>query len=286
MFSFLAGTFFLWRSGLLAGDVCLAVLVCAGSVALVGFIDDYRHLSAGIRICLHTAAAIGVFFFINESFLLNFSGLPINLGIVGDVIAVVSFVWLLNLYNFMDGIDGIAGMETICVAGGGAFIIWLNDGDQAYVLWFLLLVASTGGFLFWNWPPAKIFMGDACSGFLGFVLGLMAIVSSAQGGITVWSWLILLAFFLTDATVTLIRRICRREKFYEAHRSHAYQILSRRLNSHLKVTLVCMFINLFWLFPLACLASYCNEWGVILVLIAFAPLVGLALKLGAGTTDD
>ena len=181
----------------------------------------------------------------------------------------------------MDGIDGIAGVEAICVAGGGALIIRLNNGDAAQSFWLMTLAAATLGFLFWNWPPAKIFMGDACSGFLGFILGIFALVTSATAGINLWSWLILLGIFLTDATITLIRRILRKEKFYKAHRSHGYQILSRRFNSHLKVTLYCLFINIFWLFPLASLASFHSEWGAVCALIAFSPLVTLAFIIGS-----
>lgn len=284
--TFFAGSILQWWNGFIPDNIITGIVICAGLVALVGFLDDHWHLSVGIRFCTHVVCAIGFLFFLNDFPLLPWFDREINFGVTGYVAVTISLVWLLNLYNFMDGIDGIAGVEAICVAGAGAFIIWLNKGDSNYVFLLLLLVASTAGFLFWNWPPAKIFMGDTCSGFLGFVLGLMAIITSADGGISIWSWLILLGFFLSDATITLIRRIFRGEKFYEAHRSHAYQILSRRLNSHLKVTFVCLLINVFWLFPLAYMASYRYEWGVLFALVAFFPLVVFVIKVGAGALNN
>ena len=129
-------------------------------------------------------------------------------------------------------------------------------------------------------------MGDACSGFLGFALGLMAIFTSTEKAINIWSWWILLAVFMTDPTTTLIRRILRGDVWYQAHRSHAYQILSRRLGSHRKVTVDVLLINVFWLLPWAYLAAVFEIWAPIICLVAITPLFALAYRLGAGTTND
>jgi len=129
-------------------------------------------------------------------------------------------------------------------------------------------------------------MGDACSGFLGFVLGLMAIITSLGEAINIWSWLILLAVFIVDATYTLIRRVLQGQKWYDAHRSHAYQILSRRYNSHKKITLAVLAINVLWLFPLAYLSSIQEYWAPVLSLIAISPLVVVAHKAKAGLIND
>jgi Fuc2NAc and GlcNAc transferase len=161
--SFFFGTVFLWWQGLLSASIVWPVIACAGLVALVGLLDDHRHLSAGIRILVHAVSAVGIIYFLDNFPPLPWFGHEIRLGTTGYIVAAVSLVWLLNLYNFMDGIDGIAGIEAICVAGGAALIIRLNNGNPAHAFWLLTLATATLGFLFWNWPPAKIFMGDACS---------------------------------------------------------------------------------------------------------------------------
>jgi Fuc2NAc and GlcNAc transferase len=117
------------------------------------------------------------------------------------------------------------------------------------------LGAASLGFLAWNWPPAKVFMGDAGSAFLGFAFGSLALVTHALGALVIWSWLILLGVFLVDATVTLVRRLLRGERVYEAHRSHAYQHASRRLGSHRTVSVAVGVLNIAWLAPLALLAA-------------------------------
>jgi Fuc2NAc and GlcNAc transferase len=149
-----------------------------------------------------------------------------------------------------------------------------------------LTVATVGGFLLWNWPPARIFMGDAGSGFLGFVLGAMAWTTIAAGELSVWFWLILVGAFFVDATLTLLRRWRRGEPLATAHRSHAYQRLSRRFGSHLKVTLGFLLVNLVWLAPLAWLAALHPSFGAGLTLLAWAPLAVYAWLSGAGLPGD
>jgi Fuc2NAc and GlcNAc transferase len=158
-------------------------------------------------------------------------------------IGVVAFVlvWLLNLFNFMDGIDGIAASEAIFVSSAGAFFSWLMGSDNISII-LLILAASTTGFLALNWPPAKIFMGDVGSNFLGLIIGVIAYASILEGA-SVWIWLILLAVFLVDSGVTLLRRILNGEKWHEAHCSHAYQHAAKKWG-HKKVTISVILINI------------------------------------------
>ncbi len=144
---------------------------------------------------------------------------------------------------------------------------------------------SSLGFLVWNWPPARIFLGDVGSGFLGIVIGFLAVFSVSSGQLPLWSWLILSAVFLVDATVTLLRRVIRRERWYEAHRSHAYQHLSRRFKSHLKVVWAVCAVNIFWLFPLALIAAFFPGYTFLCMFFAFSPLIWGAIRLGAGLPD-
>ena len=263
-----------WRSLLFGGAI----------IAAVGFIDDVKHIRARWRFLAHLSAA-----FLSLSLLPSLPdiiifGLSLDLGIFGYVFFGVSLVWFVNLFNFMDGIDGIAGIEAITVLSGGALILFVQD-QVAWLTLFSYLAVCVAGFLVWNWPPAKVFMGDACSGYLGFTLGLLAIVTSMEGAINLWAWLILCGVFIVDATTTLIRRMIRGGKWYEAHRSHAYQILSRRLGSHQKISVGVMIINVFWLLPLAFLAAIFPYWGLLICCIALLSLVMLAIRVGAGTSD-
>ena len=184
----------------------------------------------------------------------------------------------------MDGIDGVAGIEAITTLGGASLILYLQ-GQNDWLALFGFLSSCVAGFLVWNWPPAKVFMGDACSGFLGFTLGLFAIVTSLDDSINIWVWLILFGVFVVDATITLIRRVARGEKWYEAHRSHTYQILSRRYSSHGKVTLGVLITNIFWLLPLGFLAAVYPVWALAICCVALTPLLILALSVGAGKRE-
>jgi Fuc2NAc and GlcNAc transferase len=181
----------------------------------------------------------------------------------------------------MDGIDGIAGVEAITVAACAAGLLILS-GETALSIWILSLVFACLGFLVWNWPPAKIFMGDVGSGFLGVTLGGFALITSNQSELTVWTWLILLGVFLVDSTVTLVTRMARGAKWYEAHRSHAYQHLAIKYNSHKKVTIGVLIVNIAWLFPWAWLSVIYPGMGIVFVVVAYLPLIVVAIVNGAG----
>lgn len=250
-------------------------------VAAVGFADDRYRLSASVRLVGHFAAAL---------WLLAWTGLP-TVRVFGlvvepawlvEVAAATYLVWLLNLTNFMDGIDGIAGVEVISVGACGAFVCAVAAPDSTEWAIALALVASTLGFLIWNWPPAKIFMGDAGSGFLGLMLGALSLQAGLLAPMLFWSWVILLGTFVVDASVTLLRRLLRGERLHEAHRSHAYQHAALLCKSHLPVVLVVGGLNLGWLFPIALLVALGTLEAGLGLLIAYTPLVGVALWFKAG----
>ena len=196
--------------------------------------------------------------------------------------AFAALVWLTNLFNFMDGIDGLAGMEAVCVSGLGAFLL-LRDGLPSGAQLSLMLCAASLGFLVWNWPPAKIFMGDVGSGFLGFTLGTLALFSSKTNSTLVWPWLILLAAFLVDATHHSVAShvLCARAgtKLIAVTRIN---MPPWRFGSHAKVTLAVAAINIGWLFPLAWAASHYPKAAPIFAAVAVIPLVYLTLRFEAG----
>jgi Fuc2NAc and GlcNAc transferase len=271
--------------GAVDGSSLLALLPAGALVAAIGFLDDHRHIPARWRLLGHFVAALWLLGWLGGVPPLPMPWGVLDLGWVGGLLGLVFLVWLLNLYNFMDGIDGIAGLEAISVCLGGALCGWLVGDSQ--LAWLpLILGMAAAGFLVWNFPPARIFMGDAGSGFLGLILGGLALQASWFAPPLVWSWLILLGAFVVDSTFTLIHRLMRGERVYEAHRSHAYQRASRRYGSHLRVSLAVTAINLLWLMPLALLVALGHVPGLLALIVAYAPLVLVVAHLGAGRPDE
>jgi len=282
--TFCAGLAWLATTGKLAMEPAIALIGAGSWVALVGFIDDHRHLPAGLRLCAHFIAAAWALYWIGGLAPLPVFGTELQLGWFGHVAAAIFLVWVLNLYNFMDGIDGIAGIEAVTVALGGA-LIWEITNGSGSVAMPVLLAAASAGFLAWNFPPARIFMGDVGSGFLGLVLSVFAVWSAHEAGRLFWCWVILLGVFIVDSTITLVRRVLRGERFYEAHRSHAYQYASRHFGQHRIVALAAGVINVAWLLPIAALVALEKIDGVVGVVIAYLPLAWLAIRFNAGVKE-
>jgi Fuc2NAc and GlcNAc transferase len=261
----------------------LAWALAGGGIAIsiVGFLDDHFRLAAWPRLLIHSLAAAWALWCLDAMRVPQFGSVGGFWAWVSQGATLVGLVWLTNLFNFMDGIDGLAGMEAVSVSGLGAFLLFRNGlPDYAQVSW--MLAAASLGFLVWNWPPARIFMGDVGSGFLGFSLGVLALFSSKAGPGFLWPWLILLAVFIVDSTVTLLRRMVSRARWYAAHRSHAYQHAALAWGSHAKVTLAAAAINLGWLFPLAWGACRYPAAAPAIAALALAPLVYLTFRLHAG----
>ena len=251
-------------------------------VAFIGRLDDLgRVTSAKLRLVGHfICASIAVWLA---------TGLPalpltesiIDFGVAGDIAAVIYLVWMLNLFNFMDGIDLITGIQTLTTCLGAAILLVVSTDSD---LWLLVAVmaAAIFGFMYFNLPPAKIFLGDVGSGFIGFTIGAISLVVGKNEPLVAWAMIILLGVFVTDATVTLLQRLLTREHVYVAHRTHAYQLLSKKLNHHLPVSVGVGAINLFFLLPIAWLVSESVIVPIFGLLIAYVPLVIVAVLLKAG----
>ena len=279
--SFLLALSYLALVGQLDVETFLALAGGGALVAAIGYRDDRRDLPARVRLIGHFAAAIWATAWIGGIPSLDLGFTVLHWGWVGYAVSVVGIVWLLNLYNFMDGIDGIAASEAVFVAGTGGVLLLSSDA-RGLGLTSLSLAAACVGFLFWNWPPAKIFMGDVGSGFLGYVLAVLAIASDQTTDVSLWVWLVLLSVFVVDATVTLLRRLLQREKVYQAHRSHAYQHITALLGSHVKVTLGVAGINCLGLLPLALIAWNWPNAAPVTAAIAVLLLTSLAIFFNAG----
>ena len=282
--TFLSSLVFLYIGSGLELSVLLSTLGAGLLVAVVGFMDDHGHVHPKWRLLVHFYVAAWGMSWLGGLPTMTVFGHVVHIDWLRYVVIAVALVWLLNLFNFMDGIDGIAASETIFVAGSGLlFASLVGHADLQSVA--IILIGSTLGFLIWNWPPAKIFMGDVGSGFLGIILGLYGYWAFSEGVLSIWCWLIILGVFLVDATFTLMKRIARRAKWYEAHRTHAYQHAARRWG-HLRVTVAVSLINVIWLLPIAYLSNIHRDWGALFIVLAFSPLVVLVSILGAGKEID
>ena len=209
-------------------------------VAVVSLLDDIYTLSAPWRLMAHSAAAI---LFLTDRGSVHFFYLPgldlsLDLNVAGAVVTFIWIVGLINAYNFMDGIDGIAGVQAVAAAAGWMAVGWATNSSAAFYLGGALLFSSIG-FLIHNWQPAKIFMGDVGSAFLGFSFAAMPLLANTgnptddllPAAATFFVWL-----FVFDTNVTLIWRAFRREKVWRAHREHIYQRLVQSGMSHAAVS--------------------------------------------------
>jgi len=283
--TYLAGVSALFVLGWLPSRTTGALLAAGSVTAVVGFWDDHASLSARLRFTAHFVAAAIALAALGGMPSLSIMDVATLSGWLAQTFALLMVVWFLNLYNFMDGIDGIAALEAVTVALGGAAAAFIS-GYPAGVSACLLLAAASAGFLVWNFPPAKIFMGDVGSGFLGVVFGVLAIDAAIHSPVLFWSWLILLGGFIVDATVTLLRRLVRGDPVYLAHRSHAYQRAARAIGRHRPVAIAFGAANVLWLLPFALLAATGRFPGEIALVIAWLPLIFLALWWRAGFAEE
>jgi len=219
------------------GELWRALLGSGGIVAFTGWIDDRNHLSPKARLLAQSVAvAWSLFCLGGMPELILTKTITLKLGILGTILAFIGGVWLINLYNFMDGIDGIAGGQGVFTSLAGAWF-FLQTGQAIIATSLALLAVALAGFLWWNWPPAKVFMGDVGSGFLGIVFFVYALEGEHTGSAPALVWAVLLAPFVIDATLTLFRRMKRKEKLFQAHKSHVYQLAVQEGYSHQVVTL-------------------------------------------------
>ncbi len=280
--SFFGGLILLFLQHDLPG-AWFAALSAPLPVAIVGLLDDHAHIAARWRLLVHISSAASALFFLYgwpETIAPNAENPFISITWLSFILLTVLLVWLLNLFNFMDGIDGIAGSEAMFVSWGLAGLLF-SVNQQLAIAAFMLGVAALG-FLVWNWPAAKIFMGDVGSGFLGLLLGILIIMASRQSPVLLYCGLILFGIFVVDASYTLSIRALTGQKWYEAHCSHTYQYAARQYG-HLRVLIACWLINLFWLLPIAVLVFFQTDYAWLGLFISYLPLLALAGFFKAGT---
>ena len=246
------------------------VIVAGAALAAVSWRDDLRGLGAGPRL-LAQAAAVAAGIFVLPGIGQTFQGvLPPALDIV---VTAAIWLWFINIFNFMDGIDGISGTEAACICGGVFLFALIGNWDNGIGLYALTVTAAALGFLRWNWQPARVFLGDVGSVPLGYLIGWLLLSVAAKGQ---WSPALLLPmYYLADATLTLLRRLSRGERVWHAHRKHFYQRAVRRGLSHAKVVsaILCANVVLVACASLSFFGAVSEIFGVVFAVLAVSALL-------------
>ena len=247
-----------------------SILFGSGLITLIGFLDDLYGLSSLFRLIIQFILlfTIGYFFDIHI-WILNDDGYS-NLLI--SFLFLFGSIWLINTFNFIDGADGlVATNSAIFSLVSGLFFFLINENILSTCLWFLCAINL--GFLVFNWSPAKIFMGDSGSLFLGSIFVVFIIGSSFSAQIPIWTWLTLLSIFYMETTITLFVRLWRRENaFKETHSLHAYQRLIINTGKHYKPAFYSIWINALWTVPLSFLCFSRPQYGMMITLLSWLPL--------------
>ena len=258
-FTWFSGISYLYFTNEIGESLYLSLMVGV-IISIVSYIDDLIELSPKIRLVTQSLVALLGLYFIGGFERIDLFFFEVENQLLTNAFAFFMIVWFINLYNFLDGIDGYAGSEAIFLAIAG-FILF--GGGH-----FLVLAVSVLGFLIWNWHKAKIFMGDVSSTLLGYNIAIFTIYYANQESFGFWIWIILFGLFWVDATLTLFRRYRNGEKLSQAHRKHAYQRLVQSGWGHDKVTLASIGINVMLL-----LVVYFSPSILISLLTSFAVLI-------------
>jgi UDP-N-acetylmuramyl pentapeptide phosphotransferase/UDP-N-acetylglucosamine-1-phosphate transferase len=244
-------------------------LLCGFPLSLIGFFDDILNLRPSVRFLVQFASAAAGLFFLGGLQKFDLGFFVINNYWILSIPALIGILWAINLFNFLDGIDGYISAEIIFIFG--TIAIWHSDISAA------LLVFAVLGFLIWNWQPAKIFMGDVGSTLLGYNVALFAIYYQNTNQTSIIIWLILSSVFWFDATITLYRRWRNKENLSEAHRKHAYQRLVQSGFSHQKTVLFAFAINI--IFTGLILTTIYNKVFLLPVLTLCLVILTIAIRL-------
>jgi UDP-N-acetylmuramyl pentapeptide phosphotransferase/UDP-N-acetylglucosamine-1-phosphate transferase len=205
-------------------------------LAIISFIDDLIDLKPALRLAAQVLTAILSFYFLNGMGPLTFGKLEINSQFLLLPFAILGILWFINLYNFLDGIDGYASLEALTIG----LVIFFITGNPVC----LVFCATILGFMPFNWPKARIFMGDVGSTQLGFILVILGIYFHNESQLSLIHWLMLSSVFWFDATLTLIRRWLNAEKLSVGHKKHAYQRIVQSGFSHLRTISYSLLLNI------------------------------------------
>jgi Fuc2NAc and GlcNAc transferase len=275
--AFLAAVAVLWAAGSIDAKTMQAIGLGGVVATLFGFLDDVVHVNAATKLLVQVCLAAWALFCFGGQPLFDLPWIPTAVALV---ISWFVLVWLMNAYNFMDGVDGMAASGAVFICAATIIVLLLADGDRTLVLLFALLGLCCLGFLLFNWPPASIFMGDSGSLFLGYCFGALIAKTITGDEVSIWTWLVVFGYFGGDTTTTTVTRVFLTRNWYGAHRSHAYQNLARIWDNHRKVTVGVLLYHLFWLLPLAVLSVLAPATGPLVAALALGPVVVWTLRYG------
>lgn len=274
----LATFLFLWMDALALEDF-IGLVVGGSFVSALGLIDDVKNLSARLKLLGQIVGSIWCIYWFGRMPPFDILGFEINLGWVGYPATGIAILWSSNLFNFMDGADGmLASCMSFIGICMGSFLVLEGDYQNAALLY--SLSAASMGFLLFNWPPASMFMGDAGSIFFGLFVPMLMILTLSNNSGMFWVWIIICGYAVTDTTTTLVLRLIYVRPFLDAHRQHAYQSLAYRSQNHRRVTVTVIAIQVLWLLPVATLAYWFAAYGAIFSFLALMPVAVFSAKNG------
>ena len=245
-------------------SLLLILQSCGLVVAVVGLIDDRFKLPVGVRLLVYLTASIIAVITLLEAAPLLLVGL-----------AILALGWTINLVNFMDGVDGFVGTQALCVCLSMAVISLFIPEVPGITHFTLVLAAALLPFIWRNWPPASLFMGDSGAVFLGFYLGCLGLYAAGQDNRLGAVWLIVMMPFIVDATCTLMIRLLQGKSLAEAHSEHGYQRLLRGTRSPLAVNCGLLVLHALWQFPLALWAVFGPYSQIFAVIFSTIPSLAL-----------
>tara|TARA_B100000959_G_C14924865_1_gene601094 strand:- start:136 stop:1161 length:1026 start_codon:yes stop_codon:yes gene_type:complete len=278
--TFLSGLLLLLLINIVPSELAVALLGGGIALVIVGFIDDLREVEPVIRFIIQFLVSFWALYWLGGMPEIEIGPWVLKQSWVLHLIGSLGIVWFINLFNFMDGVDGmLASNASLFSLMGALALFWLGHSSLSVIL--VLLVASLTGFLIYNWAPAKVFMGDSGAAFIGYTLAVIALYSVSERMLNFWTWIILMGYFVADTTTTMVIKIVTvRGWFHEEHRSHAYQQLALMWKDHRRTTFFVLGITAFWMVPLALLSLRFQKNTVIIAMIALAPVVTLTLLRG------
>jgi Fuc2NAc and GlcNAc transferase len=256
-----------------------------GVLALLGWLDDRVELPPSLRLAVQAATAVLGLSWLGPVVSVPLFGHLVDLPWLWTPLAGIAVVWLINLHNFMDGSDGLAAMQGVWSGLAFAVIMWMN-GLVGPASFGFAMAGGFAGFLLWNRPPARIFMGDVGSMVLGGGVAMLALVGAVSGVVSVWLSLIVTSVFVVDATATLARRVMRGERWYTAHRQHAYQRLIVAGWSHGQVLALYAATNLLLVMPAAWTVIANPDLGAVIAIGLIVLLAGGWWMIQSATTTE
>ncbi len=269
-----------WTSGRLPTWMTVAFGAVGMAAAIAGWRDDIRELPQVVKLASHLALSVAGLIILQTAGVAAAGSLA---GLMGwPMYAVLLFVpvWFVNMYNFVDGIDGMAAGGAVFICGAVGLVLWLTGGNEPLVWITALLGSAVSGFLVWNAPPARVFMGDSGTTFFGWALAMLLLITVLTGQISGWTWLVILSYYLADTSTTTTCRVVLVKRWWAGHRSHAYQNLARVGRSHGRVTYGVALYNVLWVLPWTVVSVWHPTWAPLAAAATVVPAVGWALRFG------